>query len=928
MCQNYQVTFTIEEESARWTFIGNVSTASGFLDAVPPEDQNSLVFGFLQQTRIKSLLNVHPDTGSLYTTVVIDRESLDECRIPPSCVLNFDIAATSSRKESSLFEIIGVNVVIEDKNDNAPTFPKATQVLEIPETAARGSSYLIEGAIDDDTGVNNSVQYYNLVGNKDMFAIDVERKLDGSLTVKLIVSGKLDRETKSFYNSTIIARDNGNPQRSGVMKVNITITDENDNPPVLDRTFYNITVQENIPINTGILQISATDKDIGLNGQIKFRFSPHQSDLSEIIKYFAIDDHTGILRVVKQLVYERGKVYKIIVEAVDKGEPEMLSTNQAVIFINIQDTGNNPPTIEINFLSPEGGRVVNIPELSVEGTFVAHVKVDDPDTGQNGNVTCRVDGDMFKLETMSSNGFKVVVKGQLDREKEDLHSVRVTCQDQGTPVLSSSSNFLVRVGDENDNSPRFSKPTYVEYLYENNNRFQAVVTVATTDDDAGLNGDVEYYLGLSARLNYTINSQTGVITTRHIFDREETPISKFHVFAKDLGTPSLVSNATVIIYIKDENDNPPVFDREVFQFEIAENVRSGASVDRLIASDNDTEENGIFTFAISDTTEQGLPFILFPDGVIKTNKELDREEKSEYRFTVIAIDKGTPKLTSSALVIIKVLDDNDNTPVIKCPRGSNRTIYVPHLAPIGTLITRITASDNDTGINAKLSYTISSGNSKRVFQLHLVTGILSISRLYQVEKDEQFPLMVSVFDGGIPQRSVRCELDIVIKYTNATTSHTPAASADDSNNLAIVVVVIVVTLFLSLAIIVVICVIRKFDKDRMKNQTVRVNKLPNNMTEMKEHMENGTILSRPYDKIDLPRKKKEVSFSFEDDLDAIDHELSFGNNSVFADNPEVSYIGTVLMICMQGCIFFCVNKTSSKLVGIYCFWPYQFVCII
>lgn len=885
-CQNYQVTFSLMEESDRWTFIGNVSTASGFLEAIPPKDRSHLVFAFLQQTSIKSLLSVHPETGSLYTTVVIDRESIDECKIPPKCVLSFDIAATSNRKESSLFEIISVQVIIEDKNDNAPAFPKDTQVLEISESAVNGSSYLIESAIDEDTGANNSIQYYNLVGNNNVFAINVERKLDESLTVKLIVISKLDREIKDFYNCTIIARDNGNPQRSGVMKINITITDENDNPPILDQTSYNITVKENLQINTGILQIRATDKDIGLNGQIKYRFSPHQSDLSEIVKYFAIDEKTGILRVVNQLVYEYGKVYHIIVEAVDRGEPEMLSPNQAIVEVHIQDTGNNPPTIQINLLSSGSGRVVNVSELSIEGTFVAHVKVEDTDTGQNGNVTCRVDGDMFKIEPMPTKGYKVVVKGMLDREKLDLHSVVVTCQDQGTPVLSSSSSFLVRVTDENDNYPRFSNPTYEEYLYENNDKYEVVVTISARDDDSGLNGDVEYYLGQSARLNYTINPTTGVITTKHVFDREKTPVSRFLVFAKDKGSPALVSNASVIIHIKDRNDNPPEFDKNVFEFNISENVPSGASVDRVIATDKDLEENGIFTFAISDTVEHGLPFILFPDGVIKTNKELNREKKDLYEFTVIAIDKGTPKLTSSALVLVKVLDDNDNSPEIVFPKGANKTFSLPHLAPIGTVITKIRAVDNDTGMNALLSYTISSGNAKRLFQIDLSSGVLSISRLYQVEQDEIFPLIISVYDAGVPQRSVRCDLRIIIKYTNATTTVPAVPDIDSSSNTAIVVVVIVVTLLLSVAIVVVICVIRKFDRDRMKNQNVHVNKIPNNMTEMTENYENGTILSRPYDKVDLPRKKKEVSFSFEDDLDGIDHEISFGNNSVFTDNHE------------------------------------------
>ena len=888
-CQNYEVTFSLLEESDRWTFIGNVSSAVGFLDAIPPEDHSHLMFSFLQQTSIKSLLSVHPETGALYTTVVVDRESLDQCKIPPVCALNFDIAATSTRKESSLFEIISVRVIIEDKNDNAPVFTRNTQVLAISESAVNGSSYLIESAIDEDTGANNSIQYYNLVGNSDTFALNVERKLDGSFTVKLIVINKLDRETKDFYNCTIIARDNGVPQRSGVMKINITITDENDNPPILEQTSYNITVKENILINTGILQVNATDRDIGLNGQVKYRFSPHQSDLSEIQKYFAIDESSGILRVVGQLVYEHGKVYQIIVEAVDRGDPEMLSTNQAVVLVHIQDTGNNPPTVQINLLSSGSGRVVNVSELSVEGTFVAHVMVEDPDTGQNGNVTCRVDGNMFKIDPMPTKGFKVVVKGQLDREKHDLHSVIVTCQDQGTPVLSSSSSFLVRVTDENDNRPVFSKPVYVEYLYEDEPKYQVVVTVSARDDDSGKNGDVEYYLDQRGRKNYTINPLTGDISTKQVFDREDTQVSIFTVFAKDLGNPPLVGNATVIIHIKDKNDNAPEFEKNIFEFNISENIPSGASVDRVIASDDDIEENGIFTFAISDTVEQGLPFTLFPDGVIKTNKELDREEKDKYEFTVIAIDKGTPKQTSSALVIIKVLDDNDNRPEITFPKGANKTIYVPHLAPVGTTITRIKAEDNDTGMNAKLSYVITSGNAKRIFQLDLETGILSISRLYQVEIDEDFPLIISVYDAGVPQRSVRCELKIIIKYTNATTTVTPIPSTDNSNNMAIVIVVILVTLFLSAAIVVVICVIRKFDRDRMKRQNVQVNKIPNNMTELAENTENGTILSRPYDKVDLPRKKKEVSFSFEDDLDGLDHEISYGNNSVFQENShEVS----------------------------------------
>lgn len=274
--QNFQVTFNLVEDTDRETFIGNVSSAPGFMEFVPAEDRNHLFFSFLQQTSIKSMISVHDDTGSLYTTVVVDRESLVVCRAPPPCVLKFDIAARSKQKDSSLFEIISVNVIVKDINDNAPIFPLTTQLINIPESAVNGSSYLIRGAEDADTGTNNSIQYYELEGNKNVFALDEERKLDGSLSVKLIVMGKLDRETKDSYTCTVVAYDGGNPMKSGSMKLNITLLDENDNAPVLSKTAYNITIKENTKPGTGILQIQGIDNDMGDNGKIEYRFSPHQ----------------------------------------------------------------------------------------------------------------------------------------------------------------------------------------------------------------------------------------------------------------------------------------------------------------------------------------------------------------------------------------------------------------------------------------------------------------------------------------------------------------------------------------------------------------------------------------------------------------------------------------------------------------------------
>lgn len=891
VAQSFQVTFYTQEEEPLWTYIGNVSDAEGFIDAVPPEDRQMLLFSFLQQTTYKSLLRIHGETGALYNSVFIDRDSITECQIPGPCKLVFNIAARSQRKDSPFFEIIAVTVVIEDKNDNAPSFPLDTQVINISEAAVNSTATLIESANDADAGTN-SIQYYELVGNRDLFTLDVERKLDGSLSVRLLVIGKLNRELKDFYQCAVIARDGGQPPKNGTMKLNITILDENDNAPVFSKTSYNVTVEEDIRHGTTVAVVTASDDDIGQNAQLLYRFSPHQPNLDHLNTLFYINEGTGEFSVIGKLVYQPGQVYQVIIEATDQGSPPLLSTNQAIVTVNVKDTGNNPPVVTVNLLSTGNGSVKNVSEISGKGTFVAHVEVQDTDTGANGNVTCDIEDNLFEIEKLSEDSFKVIVDGVLDRERQDIHTVIITCHDFGSPVLSSSASFYVRVTDENDNPPKFTQSNYIEDLYENNEKDDTVLSVFARDADLGNNSKIEYSLDSSVRNYFAIERVSGIIRARTRFDRENQTSWTFNIYATDLGEPPLTGTATVTVRIQDVNDNAPKFDNSTFYFKVRENLVSGTVVDRITAFDPDSGRNGKFDFAVSDYRGDKLPFSLYPrDGVITTTMELNREDTSHYEFTVVAVDQGSPRLTSSAKVVVSVTDDNDFSPRIIFPKPDNDTVTIAHLKQAGTYVTHIEAYDDDIGDNGKLSYIIEEGNEARLFQLNLNTGVLTMAGLHEVaeDKDETYNLVIAVHDGGVPQRSERCELNVIVKYSNETMSVAEPVGSGSNTNIVIVVVVIIFTFCLSVAIIVVICVIRRFDRNRLKGQTIQITKLPNNMTEVRDST-NGGVISRPYDHIDTLRKKKEVSFSFEDDLDGFrEHEISFCNNSVFMDNTEVRY---------------------------------------
>ncbi|NXE58238.1 PCDGD protein, partial [Casuarius casuarius] len=93
-----------------------------------------------------------------------------------------------------------------------------------------------------------------------------------------------------------------------------------------------------------------------------------------------------------------------------------------------------------------------IPEDSAPGTVVAVINVRDRDSGDNGDVSCYVDGDLpFRLVSASKNSYKLVTQNSLDREKKSDYNITITASDRGSPALSSRSALALAVSDVNDN---------------------------------------------------------------------------------------------------------------------------------------------------------------------------------------------------------------------------------------------------------------------------------------------------------------------------------------------------------------------------------------------------------------------------------------------------------------------------------------------
>lgn len=857
-CCYGSILFTLQEEEATGTLIGNIATESGLASNMTDDEFQSLKYDFLDQTKMTSLFTINNDNGNIYTAVVIDRET--ECSFKEVCSLDFDVMVRSTI--STKYEIISVNIIILDINDKSPTFQPNVITVQISESEAIGTTIGIEGAADSDSSAKNRIQNYRISPDEGPFGLNVTKK-DGGYILKLVLRKILDREKINSYQVSIIAYDGGLHPNSGTLSVTVEVTDDNDNSPVFTQSVYEANVKEGVKIGTSVLKVSASDSDEGQNAEIRYRFSSTQSDLGEIKRIFAINDTTGDISVVADLVYEAGKVYEISVEASDLGQQP--TDSQCTVRITVEDFGNNPPSVRVNFLSSSSIGVVNVSESSKPGLVIAHVNVEDTDSGSNGVVSCNISDNYFALEAVQGKGYVVLIKSLLDRERKAIHNVTVTCRDHGTPMLITSSHFLVHVQDENDHSPKFKQAIYFSAINENNAVGDFITQVLALDDDIGLNAVVRYQLHPDSQNKFAINSETGVITANQRFDRETDLFYKFTVIAVDRGNPPRSSTASVVLNISDINDNPPIFDVPDFRFFVLENSDSDTNIGYVSARDIDEGKNGNVIFAMSPNSH--VPFTVQTDGSILTNMTLDREVRDEYSFQVWARDLGSPSLSSEITVNVIVGDQNDNAPIIAYPSKENNTMLIPYMAPVGSLISSIKAYDIDEeGPNSQLEYAFNNGNELDIFYIGKNTGKISLRKTYHVDMDVTFAVSVLVKDKGDTPRHNVTNFYIVLKFSNGTT--VKALEDNGNKNIVISVIIVCFTILISAVIFTVICILcrqdKKLKKSRQQNagKALYDEKVPEVIMAVTPDI-NG-VLCNPGD-TPSKKKKKEVSFTLDDE---------------------------------------------------------------
>lgn len=238
---------------------------------------------------------------------------------------------------------------------------------------------------------------------------------------------------------------------------------------------------------------------------------------------------------------------------------------------------------------------------------------------------------------------------------------------------------------------------------------------------------------------------SGDVLLQKPLDYENQRSHVITIVNQTLDIPPRLDYMTIVVVVMDVNDNAPRFSSASYVTSLAEDSEVGATVLVLTASDEDGGNNGQveFEFAPSVPPSTRATFkVSARTGTVTLAGPLDRETVGRYSFSVVATDRGVSPLSSTASVVVNVLDTNDSPPVF-LQQGYFASISED--ATEGDAVFYLSVSDADE-MQAPLEFFLTKGDPDSHFLLHR-QGQLSVSGPLDRETKDQYVLFITVSDG-------------------------------------------------------------------------------------------------------------------------------------------------------------------------------------
>uniref|UniRef100_A0A8C3TG58 Cadherin EGF LAG seven-pass G-type receptor 3 n=1 Tax=Chelydra serpentina TaxID=8475 RepID=A0A8C3TG58_CHESE len=629
-----------------------------------------------------------------------------------------------------------------------PHFPQYNYQVQVAENQPPGTPVITMAAQDPDSGEAGKLVYSMdaLMNSRSMELFSIDPK-NGLITT----TKALDRETMDLHYFRVTAVDHGVPRLSATTMIAVTVSDRNDHDPVFEQSEYRETIRENVEEGYPILQLRATDVDSPSNANIRYRFVNEQAAHS----VFEIDPRSGLITTSGQVDREKMEKYSLVVEANDQGKEPGPRSATVKVYITVLDENDNAPQFS------EKRYIVQVREDIRPHTEILRVTATDMDKDNNAlvhyNIISGNSRGQFSIDSVTG---EIEVVAPLDFEVEREYALRIRAQDAGRPPLSNNTGMAsIQVVDINDHAPIFVSTPFQISVLENAPLGHSVIHIQAVDADYGENSRLEYKLtGVSADTPFVVNSATGWITVSGPLDRESVEHYFFGVEARDHGSPSLSASASVTITVMDVNDNRPEFTQKEYFIRLNEDAAVGTSVLSVTAIDRDV--NSAISYQITGGNTRNRFSISTQGGVglITLSLPLDYKQERRYVLTVTASDRT---LHDNCHIHINITDANTHRPVFQ---SAHYSVSVNEDRPVGSTVVVISATDDDVGENARITYYLEDNIPQ--FRIDADSGAITLQAELDYEDQVTYTLAITAKDNGIPQKADTTYVEIMVNDVN------------------------------------------------------------------------------------------------------------------------------------------------------------------
>ncbi|XP_069777942.1 neural-cadherin isoform X2 [Narcine bancroftii] len=698
-------------------------------------------YGLMIRDGVTPGFRINPDTGSITTTQSFDRETQREYTV--------SVIATDQAQEP-LIGICQMIILIADENDNDPKFENSRYQYYLREDTPVGTSFLRAAAHDDDHGINAVITYTISRQQPEYFQISPNT---GWIYVNHPIS------QVAHIGRQITATDGGN--RSSSVELTVTITNIHNQPPQWEQEEYRLTIPENTTRDLRIVTIKATSP----LGDPRVTYNLEEGQVPETnmpVRFYLKPNRangSASILIAEPLDFEGTKFFTLRVRAQNVAAVPLASFT--TIYINVTDVNDNVP-----FFTSSTYEAM-VPEGAAVGMSVVQVSATDLDSGQHGKVNYAIVKDLSGDYHYFSIDFEtgvIFTQASFDREVKGSYLIEVQSQDnsesarpgkQGQPN-TDVAYVRIFVSDVNDNAPVFPQETYTISVDEDKDVGFVVITVPAHDGDEGANAKLRYQIASgNVKGMFDVEPEVGTIFIAQRLNYEEEQHYELRLVASD---GKWENQTLVTVNVINKNDEAPVFSQNEYHDSIMEELQDlPVFVLQVSATDPDQEaDQSALRYSLHGQGANSKFTIDELTGKIYTKKKLDREERSVWRFLVLATDENGEGLTGFSDVIVEVQDVNDNRPLFLCAIDSCFVGYVPENSPADTSIMEMTATDLDdpkTGKNAILTYRIIQNVRNKInlnlFSINSLTGtIYTVLGSLDREKEDKYLVVVEARDGG------------------------------------------------------------------------------------------------------------------------------------------------------------------------------------